>query len=144
MSTAQEARNKETYHRFHEAVNSGDLEIISKAVDEFIHPDGRFHAAERTGVTAVQAQKRIWDVLLRAFPDIHVSVEDLLAEGDKIVARQTVTGTNSGEYRGMPPTGRSVTYNEIFIARFADGQITDIWGVVDIYSQLQQLGLIKA
>ncbi|MEV4360369.1 ester cyclase [Nonomuraea sp. NPDC004186] len=144
MSTAQEARNKETYHRFHEAINSGDLEIISKAIDEFIHPDGRFHTAELAGVTAVQAQKRIWDVLLRAFPDIHVSVEDLLAEGDKIVARQRVTGTNSGEYRGMPPTGRSVTYNEIFIARFADGQITDIWGVVDIYSQLQQLGLIKA
>ncbi|MET9243081.1 ester cyclase [Nonomuraea sp. NPDC003709] len=144
MSTAQEARNKETYHRFHEAINSGDLEIISKAIDEFIHPDGRFHTAELAGVTAVQAQKRIWDVLLRAFPDIHVSVEDLLADGDKIVARQRVTGTNSGEYRGMPPTGRSVTYNEIFIARFADGQITDIWGVVDIYSQLQQLGLIKA
>ncbi|MEU6782182.1 ester cyclase [Nonomuraea angiospora] len=144
MSTAQEARNKETYHRFHEAINSGDLEIISKAIDEFIHPDGRFHTAELAGVTAVQAQKRIWEVLLRAFPDIHVAVEDLLAEGDKIVARQTVTGTNSGEYRGMPPTGRSVTYNEIFIARFADGQIIDIWGVVDIYSQLRQLGLIKA
>ncbi|MEV4020817.1 ester cyclase [Nonomuraea angiospora] len=144
MSTDQEARNKETYHRFHEAINSGDLEVIAKAIDEFIHPDGRFHAAERTDVTAVQAQKRIWEVLLRAFPDIHVAVEDLLAEGDKIVARQTVTGTNSGEYRGMPPTGKSVTYNEIFIARFADGQIIDIWGVVDIYSQLRQLGLIQA
>jgi predicted ester cyclase len=144
MSTAQEARNKETYHRFHDAVNSGDLEVISKAIDEFIHPDGRFHPAERTDVTAVQAQKRVWEILLRAFPDIHVTLEDLLAEGDKIVARQTVTGTNSGEYRGMPPTGKSVTYNEIFIARFANGQVTDIWGVVDVYSQLQQLGLIQA
>ncbi|MFG6200669.1 ester cyclase [Nonomuraea sp. JJY05] len=144
MSTAQEARNKETYHRFHEAINSGDLEVIAKAIDEFIHADGRFHPAERAGVTAVQAQKRIWEVLLRAFPDIHVTVEDLLAEGDKIVARQTVTGTNTGEYRGMLPTGKSVTYNEIFIARFADGQITDLWGVVDVYSQLQQLGHIQA
>ena len=144
MSTAEEARNKETYHRFHDAINSGDLEVISKAIDEFIHPDGRFHTAEPTDMTAVQTQKRIWEILLRAFPDIHVTVEDLLAEGDKIVARQTVTGTNSGEYRGMPPTGKSVTYNEIFIARFADGQVTDIWGVVDIYSQLRQLGLIPA
>ncbi|MEW1847137.1 ester cyclase [Nonomuraea angiospora] len=144
MSTAQEARNKETYHRFHEAINSGDLEVIAKAIDEFVHPDGRFHATELAGVTAVQAQKRIWEILLRAFPDIHVTVEDLLAEGDKIVARQTVTGTNSGEYRGMPPTGRSVTYNEIFIARFADGRIIDLWGVVDVYSQLRQLGLIQA
>ena len=144
MSTAQEARNKETYHRFHDAINSGDLEVISKAVDEFIHPDGRFHTAERSDVTAVQAQRRIWEILLRAFPDLHVTVEDLLAEGDKIVARQTVTGTNSGEYRGMPATGKSVTYHEIFIARFADGQITDLWGVVDIYSQLRQLGHIQA
>jgi predicted ester cyclase len=144
MSTAQEARNKQTYHRFHDAINSGDLEVIAKAIDEFIHPDGRFHPAERTGATAVQAQKRIWEILLRAFPDIHVTLEDLLAEGDKIVARQTVTGTNSGEYRGMPATGKSVTYNEIFIARFANGQITDLWGVVDVYSQLQQLGLIQA
>ncbi|GAA1307704.1 hypothetical protein Psi02_45500 [Planotetraspora silvatica] len=144
MSTAQETRNKETYRRFHDAVNSGDLGVISKAIDEFIHPDGRFHTAERTDVTAVQAQKRVWEILLRAFPDIHVTGEDLIAEGDKIVARQTVTGTNSGEYRGMPATGKSVTYNEIFIARFADGQVTDIWGVVDVYSQLRQLGLIQA
>ena len=144
MSTAQEVRNKQTYHRFHDAINSGDLEVISKAVDEFIHPDGRFHPAGRTDATAVQAQKRIWEILLRAFPDIHITLEDLLADGDKIVARQTVTGTNSGEYRGMPPTGKSVTYNEIFIARFANGQITDLWGVVDVYSQLQQLGLIQA
>ncbi|MCA2229406.1 ester cyclase [Nonomuraea aurantiaca] len=144
MSTAQEARNKETYHRFHEVINSGDLEVISKAVDELIHPDGRFHTAERTAVPALQAQKRIWEILLRAYPDIHVTVEDLIAEEDKIVVRQTVTGTNSGEYRGMPPTGKAVTYNEIFIVRFADGQIIDIWGVVDLYSQLRQLGLIQA
>ncbi|MER7504609.1 ester cyclase [Nonomuraea pusilla] len=144
MSTAEEARNKETYHRFHEAVNSGDLDVISKAVDEFIHPDGRFHTAEATDVTLAQAQRRVWEVLLRAFPDIHVTVEDLLADGDKIVARQTVTGTNTGEYRGLPPTGASVTYHEIFIARFADGRITDIWGVVDIHSQLRQLGHIPA
>ncbi|MEU7835668.1 ester cyclase [Nonomuraea sp. NPDC049129] len=144
MSTAQEARNKETYHRFHEAINSGDLEVISKAVDELIHPDGQFHTAERTDANAVQAQKRIWEVLLRAYPDIRITLEDLIAEEDKIVARQTVTGTNSGEYRGMPPTGKSVTYHEIFIIRFADGQITDIWGVVDLYSQLRQLGHIPA
>ncbi|MFI6316324.1 ester cyclase [Nonomuraea sp. NPDC050556] len=144
MSTALEERNKATYHRFHDAVNSGDLEVIAKAIDEYIHPDGRFHMADGTAVPAVPIQNRIWDVLLRAFPDIHVKVEDLLADGDKIIARQTVTGTNTGEYRGAPPTGKSVTYNEIFIARLADDQIIELWGVVDLYAQLQQLGLIKA
>ena len=81
-------------------------------------------------------------MLLRAFPDLHVAIEDLIAEGDKVVARNTVTGTHQGEYHGVPPTGKSVTYHEIFIFRFAGGQIAEIWGVVDVYSQLRQLGLI--
>jgi predicted ester cyclase len=143
MATAEELRNTEAYHRFLDAINSADLEVISKAIDESIDPNGRFHPAP-AGVTVVQAQKRIWEVLLRAFPDIHVELDDLLAHGDKVVARQTVTGTNSGEYRGRPPTGRSVSYHEIFIARFADGWVTELWGVVDVYSQLQQLGLVEA
>jgi predicted ester cyclase len=144
MSTDQEARNKETYHRFHDAVNGRDLDVISKAIDEIISPAARFHAAGPfADLTAVQAQKRIWEILLRAFPDLHVAMDDLLADGDKIVARQTVTGTNLGEYRGMPPTGKPVTYREIFIARFADGQVTDLWGVVDLYAQLQQLGHVS-
>ena len=93
-------------------------------------------------------QTKIWlSAIPRAgpskFPDIHVTAEDLIAVEDKIVARQTVTGTNSGEYRGVPPTGKTVTYNEIFILRFADGLVTDIWGVADLYSQLQQLGHIQ-
>jgi predicted ester cyclase len=68
----------------------------------------------------------------------------VIAEGDKVVCRDTVTGIHRGEYRGLPPTGKSVTYNEIFIARFARGRITEIWGVVDVFSQLQQLGAIPA
>ena len=60
----------------------------------------------------------MWAVLLRAYPDAHVAVEDLIAEGDKVVARNTVTGTHQGEYMGRPPTGKSVTYTEIFIVRF--------------------------
>jgi predicted ester cyclase len=53
-----------------------------------------------------------------------------------------VTGTHQGEYLGLPPTGRSVTYNEIFIFRFEDGRIAETWGVVDVLAQLRQLGAI--
>ncbi|KUL42067.1 ester cyclase [Actinoplanes awajinensis] len=140
MPTVWEALTIETYRRFHAAVNSGDLEVIETAIEEVIHPDARFHTAEPSGLTAIAMQKRIWATLLRAFPDLHVTVDDLLCADDKIVARQTVTGTNTGEYRGMPPTGRPVRYSEIFIFRFADGQIVDLWGVVDVLSQLRQLG----
>jgi steroid delta-isomerase-like uncharacterized protein len=73
-----------------------------------------------------------------------VANDDLIAEDDKVVIRNTVTGTHQGEYRGVPPTGKSVSYNEIFIFRFADGKIAEVWGVVDVYAQLRQLGMIPA
>jgi hypothetical protein len=142
MSTAQAAANKAAFGRFHDAVNTGDTEVISKTIDEVVEPDLLFHAPVPAGATGAQALRQVWVVLLRAFPDIHVAVEDLIAEGDKVVARNTVTGTHLGEYRGVPPTGRSVTYQEIFVVRFAGGRIAEIWGVVDVYSQMRQLGLI--
>jgi predicted ester cyclase len=83
--------------------------------------------------------KEVFGRLLRAFPDLRVTVEDVIAEGDKVVARNTVTGTHQGEYMGLQATGKSVTYNEIFIARFAGGRIAETWGVVDVLSQMRQL-----
>jgi predicted ester cyclase len=72
-----------------------------------------------------------------------VTIEDLVEEGDKVVSRDTVTGTHRGEYMGIPATGKSVTYNEIFIARFAGSRIAETWGVVDVLSQMKQLGVIS-
>ncbi|MDR3081018.1 MAG: ester cyclase [Streptomyces sp.] len=144
--TAQGAHNKATLHRLHDAVNTGDVEVISKTIDEIVAPDVLFHAPVPMGMTGAQALKQVWEVLLRAFPDLHVAVEDVIVEGDKVVSRNTVTGTHQGEHRGLglPATGRSVTYNEIFILRFADGRIAEIWGVVDVLSQMRQLGVIPA
>jgi len=144
MSTAQATANKATFSRFHDAVNTGDAEVISKTIDEVVEPDVLFHAPVPTGATGAQALKQVWAVLLRAFPDLHVAVEDVIAEGDKVVARNTVTGTQQGEYRGLPPTGKSVAYNEIFVVRFAGSRIAEIWGVVDVLSQMKQLGMIPA
>ena len=131
--------NKAAFSRFHDAVNSGDLDAIAKAIDEVVDPHLVFHAPVPSEMTGVQALKQVWVTLLRAFPDIQVTTEDVVAEGDKVVYRNTVTGTHLGEYRGMAPTGRSVTYGEIFIIRFADGLIAEIWGVVDVFAQLKQL-----
>ena len=68
----------------------------------------------------------------------------MIEEGDKIVSRNTVTGTHQGDYMGVPATGRAVTWNEIFIIRFARGRIAETWGVVDVLSQMKQLGVIPA
>jgi predicted ester cyclase len=144
MSTAQETTNKATTSRLYDAMITGDAEVISKTIDEVVEPNVRYHAPNPTGAAGAQVLKQVWPVILRAFPDLHVAVEDVIAEGDKVVVRDTVTGTHQGEYRGLPPTGKSVTYNEIFILRFAGGRIAEIWGVVDVFSQMRQLGAIPA
>jgi steroid delta-isomerase-like uncharacterized protein len=142
--TSSKEINKAAFGRLHDAVNAGDVELIAKVIDEVVDPDLVFHAPVPSGMTGVQALKQVWVTLLSAFPDLHVAIEDVLAEGDKVVYRNKVTGTHQGEYRGLPPTGRSVTYDEIFIVRFADGRIAEIWGVVDVFAQLRQLGLLPA
>jgi len=143
MSTDQVARNKATFRRFHDAVNSGDAELIAQTIDEVVDPDVRIGTPLPIDATGAQALKQVWTTLLRAYPDLHVAVEDLIAEADKLVSRNVVTGTHQGEYLGLPPTGRPVTYNEIFIFRFEDGRIAETWGVVDVLAQLRQLGAIE-
>jgi steroid delta-isomerase-like uncharacterized protein len=142
MSTAQETTNKATFRRVVEAVNTGDTELISKTIDEVVEPDVQIRTPLPIEETGAQAAKQVWAILLRAFPNLHITVEDLIAEGDKIVARNSVTGTHRGEYMGRPPTGKSITYSEIFIFRIADGRIAETWGVVDVLSQMRQLGVI--
>jgi predicted ester cyclase len=66
--------------------------------------------------------------LYRAFLDLHITLEDLIEEGDKAVEKDTVTGTHLGEFNGLPPAGRSVACSEIFIMRFANGRIAEVWG----------------
>ncbi|WP_327693048.1 ester cyclase [Streptomyces sp. NBC_00459] len=144
MSTTGATSNTETLNRLHSAVNSGDPDIISKAIDEFVAPDVLFHAPVPMGSTGAEALKRVWEVLLRAFPDIRVTVEETVSEGDKVASRNTVTGTHRGDYQGLAPTGRTITYSEIFICRFADGRIAEIRGVVDVLAQLRQLGALPA
>ncbi|HKE91300.1 MAG TPA: ester cyclase, partial [Gemmatimonadales bacterium] len=118
-------------------------ELISQTIDEVFDPGVKQHTPfEATGTQVFK--EMVVARLYRAFPDLHITIEDLIEEGDKVVEKDTVSGTHRGEYNGLPPTGKSVSYNEIFIMRFANGRIAEIWGVVDIFSQMKQLGMIQA
>jgi steroid delta-isomerase-like uncharacterized protein len=143
MPTDQVTSNKATFRRFHDAVNSGDAQRIAKTIDEVVEPDVRIGTPLPIDATGAQALKQVWATLLRAYPDLHVTVEDVIAEADKLVCRNVVTGTHQGEYLGLAPTGRSVTYDEIFVFRFEGGRIAETWGVVDLLAQLRQLGAIQ-
>ena len=83
-------------------------------------------------------------MLRGAFPDLHVKVEDQIAEGDRVVLRITSSGTMKGEFAGMPPSGKSATWAGVHIVRFATGKQVEHWGVNDQLSMLQQLGFAQA
>lgn len=81
MTTIQES-NQASYRRLHEAINSRDLDLIARTVDDVFHANAVFHAGAPTAAPASQAVKGVWAMLLRAFPDIHVEIEDTVVEGD--------------------------------------------------------------
>jgi predicted ester cyclase len=80
--------------------------------------------------------------LYTAFPDSHFMLEDLIAEGDKVVQRYTIRGTHRGNFMGVPATGKVVTFTGIVISRFAGGKFVEEWDNQDVLGLMQQLGAI--
>ncbi|OLE21777.1 MAG: hypothetical protein AUG49_21160 [Catenulispora sp. 13_1_20CM_3_70_7] len=130
--------------RVQAAVNAGDLEAVLSLIDEVCAPDLVLHTPVPSSETGPALMKAVWITLMGAFPDLRVDTREVITEGDKTVYRNVVTGTHHGTYMGVPPTGRTVSYDEIFIVRVVDGKIAEVRGVVDTAAQMRQLGLIPA
>ena len=81
---------------------------------------------------------------LTAFPDVHVFIDDLIAEGDKVVARIHATATNTGPFGGNPPTGNKVEIHSIRIFRIAEKKIIETWAMQDRLGLMEQLGLAQS
>ena len=143
MPTAETERNKALARRFCDGMNTNDPQIISATIDELVAADAQIRTPLPIDATGAEALKQVFLRLHGAYPDLHVAIEDLIAEGDRVVSRNLVTGTHRGNYMGVAPTGNAVTYNEIFIFRFRDGQIVETWGVVDVLAQMRQIGAIR-
>lgn len=79
-----------------------------------------------------------------AFPDYHEELEELIAEGEKVVVRLTITGTQKGQWGPLPPTGKKVSFEEILILRVVDGKVVEQRGIPDNLNALRQLGVIPA
>lgn len=131
------------YKRLHEAINTNDHDLIMKTIEEVMQPDVVISTPLPIEATGVDAFKEVFTKLGKAFPDLHIAIEDEIREGDKVACRTTVTGTHRGEYLGVAPTGKTITYNEMFIFRLVDDRIAETWGVVDFAAQLRQLGLLQ-
>jgi steroid delta-isomerase-like uncharacterized protein len=134
---------KDRIRQFTEEIwHKGNLDAIEDFISsDYVRHTSQFREAGRDVYGPEGARKSI-AALRAAFPDIHFDLEDLLAEGDKVVARWTCTGTHRGEFRGIAPTGRRVAFPGMNIYRLHDGKIVERWGVEDGLSLLQQLGAL--
>lgn len=139
MSTEE---NKALVRRLIEEVwNQGHLAIF----DDLYAPDFLFHDPGLPQVRTREEDKRWITETLNIFPDLHITIEDLIAEGDQVVVRMTGRGTHTGDIltpSPHPATGKHVTLTGIAIARVANNQFVEIWHQVDWLGMFQQLGLI--
>jgi steroid delta-isomerase-like uncharacterized protein len=130
--------NATTMRSTYERINAGDISGFGDLVaDDFVeHEELPGLAPTKDGVLDY------FRLLLTAFPDMRMTVEDLIADGDKSVARVRAVATHRGEFMGVPPTGKQVEIQLIDIMRFnGDGLVCEHWGVADMLSLMQQLGV---
>ena len=122
---------------YDELASQGNLSLADEVVaEDFVdhNPPGPGILPGREGL------KQVFATFRSAFPDLRVRVEDQIAEGDKVVSRLTVSGTNQGEFMGMPATGKSASIGVVDILRFEGGKIAERWGEADFMGMMQQLG----
>jgi steroid delta-isomerase-like uncharacterized protein len=113
------------------------------AVDELFAPTAVVHDPGRPAPEpGPEGQKQVISGVFAAFPDFRFTVEDLVAEGDRVAARFVGEGTHRGALFGLPPTGRRVRFSGMAIYRVADGQIQEGWAMFDALGMLQQLGAL--
>jgi len=133
-------QNKALVRQFYDEVfNTGNVEHL----DKYIAADAIDHevAPGKPDPQPCQASvKEFLSVFRKAFPDLKVKVEDIIAEGDKVVARCTMTGTHKGEFMGMPATGKAFSIQFIDVIRLKGGKCVEHWGSSDNAGIMQQLG----
>jgi predicted ester cyclase len=138
MSTEQ---NKVQARRFlDEIMHKGDVAKIDElTADHFVD-----HQAPPGVPPTREGVKGFVKAFRTAFPDLHYTAHDVIAEGDRVVTRATATGTMKGEFQGMKPSGKSATWEEIHITRFENGKAVEHWGVTDQMGMFAQLGFVEA
>ena len=139
MSTPEE--NKAQFRRaYEEVLNQGNLSVADELVaPDFIDHEAEAHPGRNRGP---ESMREVATMLRTAFPNLHFTIEELVAEGDTVVGRLTMSGTHEGPLMGMPPTGRSMRQDHMHFVRFRDGKAIEHWGVRDDLGMMRQLGVI--
>jgi predicted ester cyclase len=122
---AMSEENKEVVRRYYaDVLNGRNLDAV-----------GDYYADERI----VEGVKRGCFAYFHAFPDLHLSIEELIADGDKVFCRSTMTGTHDGEYKGIPATGRHIASESAEVFRIADGMFAGYWCLSNVAGLMRQL-----
>ena len=137
-----------------DATTKANLEVVSRFIEEFknkanqeivdelMSPDFVHHLTDPRLPEGREAIKLLGQSIVAGFPDVHASVQDLLADGDKVIERTQTSATHTGEFNGIPPTGRQVGWTEMHIYRLEGGKIVEMWSEIDLLGLLVQLGAI--
>ena len=136
MSTEE---NKALIRRFYEEISKGNLAVVGELVATDLVEHSPFVPGQASGR---QGTVELFTMIHAAFPDLRITAEDMVAEGDKVVARGTMSGTHKGEFIGIAPTGKQVTVVLIEIIRIVAGKMVEHWNVVDSLGMMQQLGTV--
>ena len=141
MAVDLEANKAVVRRLFEEGFNAGRLEVV----DELVAPDVVTHNPFVLDAPEGPASVRgAIEMLRKAFPDLHVEIVDLIAEGDRVASSLVMTGTNTGDYRRGGATNTRGTIRGFFVWRIADGRIAESWGVADRFAFLQDLGIVPS
>ena len=128
--------NKDIVRRYQDAYNTANYAALAEVVATDVHTPNIV-----TGMPpGLEGAISVHQTTLLGMPDYLTTIEDLIAEGDKVVARVTMTGTHTGDFWGVPPTGRRVHLTAIYIVRIAGGKIVEHWGEEDGMKVFRQLG----
>jgi predicted ester cyclase len=131
--------NKAIVRRFVDEVQSqGNID----AIDELCSPEFVNHSAPPRVPSSYEGVKQVMAMFRQAFPDSYFTVEDMVAEGDKVATRKTFHGTHEGKFMGISPTGRRVSMGLIDIVRISEGRVVEHWSMGDNLGMMQQLGVI--
>ena len=137
MSEQNKALSKRIYE---EVFNQGKLQLL----DELVATNGVLNDPSVPGgkITGRAGVRQYFETYLTAFPDLHFTINDQIAEGDKVVTRYTATGTHKGALMGIAPTGKRSTVTGITIEHYKDGKSAEVWVSGDTLGMLQQLGVV--
>ncbi|MBE7472933.1 MAG: ester cyclase [Anaerolineae bacterium] len=132
------AENKAKVQQIYEVINANTLDDL----DALIAVDVNDHNPTPGVAPGLAGTKQTLSMYHAVFSDLRVTAEDIIAEGNKVVVRLAVKGTHTGEFMGLPPTGKQVTMNGIEMFRLANGKIVERWAEFDMMSLMQQLGVM--